>query len=372
MREQLSAFLSKTFGLGFRLLPHTLLLFLLTIIPSLNSGTAAGSESRSPVQPVSLSIHYERSTDRIAVNASHAPLGKVLELITKSVPIDLEVQDPQLLEVEVSTEIPLQPFEEALKELLNDFNTLSFYYQVEDSGTKTDRPVLAKIKIISKKEESALASRTGNDGLKIWRQENPSDEKAQTERQADQNISSKYDLDRLFDALKKPGSEKEKQRIIESLIGLLPEAAADRDHQAFADILSNLKEQAPDQAVVPLVGLLRQTEENRVFRAMAARTLGEIGGDYAVEPLIEAFHDSNPLVQTNAARSLARLRNERGLQALLNVFNGGDQLLQQSVATTLAVSGNPQARQALNQLIAAGKLATGTVSKDVMDMLSGK
>ena len=272
--------------------------------------------------------------------------------------------DEELLQSEISADIPLQPVEEALRGLLSDFNTLLFYTEVTDPNTQTAVPMLAAIKVVSKKPEGA-----GSSGLTVWR---APEEQTHSDPKPNDNVATKYDLARLFQGLKQSGSEKERQRIIESLIGLLPETAADRDHQAFADILTNLKEHAPDQAVVPLVGFLRQTEENRVFRAMAARTLGEIGGDYAVEPLIEAFHDSNPLVQTNAAGSLARLRNERGLQALLNVFNGDDQFLQQSVATTLAVSGNPQAQQALNQLIAAGKLATGTVAKDAMDMLSGK
>lgn len=369
MCERLSAFLPKTSGLGFRLLPHTLLLFLLTIIPSLNSGTAAGAESRSPVQPVSLSVYYEKSTDRISVNASRAPLEKVFELIAKHAPITVEAADEQLLQTEVSVEIPLQPLEEALRGLLNDFNTTFFYYEANDPITKTQRPVLAKVKIISKNAQGVLASRPANSGLTIW---GAPDQKTNADLKANDDIAAKYDLAGLFQALKQPGTDKEKQRIIELLIGLLPEIATEKDHQAFADILTSLKEFAPDQAVVPLVNLLRDTEKNRVYRAMAASALGEVGNDYAVEPLITAFHDSDALVQPNAAMGLARLSNARGLETLLNVFNGNDQLLQQSVATTLAMSGSPQARQALNKLIAAGKLATETIPPDTTDVPTGK
>ena len=325
---------------------------------------ASQSEIPSSKKPVSLSVHYERSTDRIAVNASRAPLAKVFELVGKQVPIALEAADEELLQSEISTDIPLQPVEEALRALLSDFNTLLFYTEVTDPNTQTAVPMLAAIKVVSKKPEGA-----GSSGLTVWR---APEEQTHSDPKPNDSIATKYDLAKLFQALKQPSSEKEKQRIIESLIGLLPETAAERDHQAFADILTNLKEHAPDQAVVPLVGLLRQTEENRVFRAMAAMALGEVGNDYAVEPLIGAFHDSDPLVQANAAMGLARLRNERGLQTLLNVFNGDNQSLQQSVATTLAVSGNPQARQALNKLIAAGKLAAETVPPDTTDVPTGK
>ena len=330
--------------------------------------TSARSQPSSPVQSVSLNVYYEKSTGQITIDASQAPLDKVLEFVAKDAAIKIDVEDEQLLQSQISIEIALQPVEEALKVLLEGFNTMFLYSDNGQSTTDRQGPVLAGVKITSKKKVGVISSERGGDGTKVIQLGNvPS----QTDQQA-AYAADKAELDRLLQALKETRSESEKRQIIDSLLGRLIDAPEQRDHQAFSDILSHLKEHAPERAVEPLVGLLRQTEENRVFREMAARTLGEIGGDYAVEPLIEAFHDSNPLVQTNAARSLARLRNERGLQALLNVFNGGDQLLQQSVATTLAVSGNPQAKQALNQLIAAGKLATGTVSKDAMDMLSGK
>ena len=331
--------------------------------------TSARSQPSSPVQSVSLNVYYEKSTGQITIDASQAPLDKVLEFVAKDAAIKIDVEDEQLLQSRISIEIALQPVEEALKVLLEGFNTMFLYSDRDQPTTETRRPLLAGVKVISKKKEGAISSARGSNETGVVRLGNVPGHRNQ---QAGRDVSDRYELDRLLQALKETRSESEKRQIIDSLLGRLLDAPEQRDHQAFSDILSQLKEHAPERAVEPLVGLLYQPEQNRVFRSMAARTLGEIGGEHAVDPLIWAFNDPDPLVQSNAARSLARLRSDRALDALLAVFNGGDQALKQTVATTLAVNGSAQARQALRQMISVGKVSAGTVSKDALSMLDGK
>ena len=133
-----------------------------------------------------------------------------------------------------------------------------------------------------------------------------------------------------------------------------------------------MTEHAPDQIVDPLIAFLGEAENDNVFRAMAARALGDMGDNFAVDPLIEAFNDPDPLVRSNAAHSLARLDSQRALEVLVQVFEGPDKASHQIVATTLAVEGGEQAKETLKAMIEAGEIPDDTIPQDAMDLLDEK
>jgi hypothetical protein len=316
----------------------------------------------------SLNVYYEKLTGRLTVKAADAPLDKVLALVAKNIALAIAADDDELLQTKVSAEIALQPFEEAIKELLREFNTLFIYSPPTPATIAESGPVLSGLKIVSRKRQWGGFAAHGN-VIELSNSRGRSSSAENVAAAADENQAWREHAAGLLAALKRPGHGQEKEEAVESLVALLYDAAGRRDPQTFSDILSGLKEHAPDRAIDPLADILRRAEEDRAFRSMAAKALGEIGNDYAVDVLIQAFDASDRVVQANVANSLARLGSDRSLKTLLAVFDQGDRGLHQTAATALATSGNSQATQALRQAIASGKVAGNLVPKDVVDKL---
>lgn len=95
------------------------------------------------------------------------------------------------------------------------------------------------------------------------------------------------------------------------------------------DMWLSWSEQPPDkkdQEIEPLIRALRdRTEERRQMAVQAAHTLGEMGDERAIEPLIEVLQDrdSHWNVRSAAARALARIGGPRVVEPLIAALKNG-------------------------------------------------
>lgn len=86
-------------------------------------------------------------------------------------------------------------------------------------------------------------------------------------------------------------------------------------------VLGRLKD---EKAVIPLMYMLNDKEENYKIRLNAAEALGRIGDTYAVNPLINLVADdqeSSVYVKESAARALGMLGDVRAVKPLVDVLS---------------------------------------------------
>jgi hypothetical protein len=76
-------------------------------------------------------------------------------------------------------------------------------------------------------------------------------------------------------------------------------------------------------------------DQSHKVRTQAAIVLGNIGGERAVRPLIEALRDTSDTVRGSAAASLGKLGDRRAVDALAKLKNDASSFVQQSVAKAL-------------------------------------
>lgn len=86
-----------------------------------------------------------------------------------------------------------------------------------------------------------------------------------------------------------------------------------------------------DSAVDPLVQILRTPSQAPTVRARAARTLGVLRREKAVEALIAALEDAEPEVRAQAALALGMMSEDRALPALEQMAQDPDQEVQRAV-----------------------------------------
>ncbi len=130
----------------------------------------------------------------------------------------------------------------------------------------------------------------------------------------------------------------------ESKIGKLVDSLAGaKSSQARQEIIDELVE-IGSPAVPQLVELLNNGEYK--VRMAAATTLGEIGDDQAIEPLIESLSDTSKNVQRVTTVALIKI-GEGTVSALLDALIGKDQLARKWAAEALGSIGDASVAQQL-------------------------
>jgi HEAT repeat protein len=87
--------------------------------------------------------------------------------------------------------------------------------------------------------------------------------------------------------------------------------------------------------------------EHPEFRMVAAATLGQIGNERAVRPLLDALTDSSPRVRERAARSCGQLGDRRTVPALIERLDDPELMVRRAAANALGAIGTERALKAL-------------------------
>jgi HEAT repeat protein len=91
------------------------------------------------------------------------------------------------------------------------------------------------------------------------------------------------------------------------------------------------------RAVGPLVAVLQDADWH--VRESAVKALGEIKDTHAVEPLIAALKDQDGFVRNSAAKALGEIKDTRAIEPLMAVLN--DQFSGDGVVEALGKIGTP-------------------------------
>jgi HEAT repeat protein len=94
-------------------------------------------------------------------------------------------------------------------------------------------------------------------------------------------------------------------------------------------------------AVEPLMTALK--DENPIARRNAAMALGKIKDASAVNPLITALKDENPIVRRNAAVALGEINDTSATEPLTAALNDKSPIVRKKAAIALKEMGKPEA-----------------------------
>jgi len=135
----------------------------------------------------------------------------------------------------------------------------------------------------------------------------------------------------------------------DSLIAKQIESLTDDDRNTRAEAINNLVKLGPD-AVRPMINVLKSETED--LRREAVVVLGRIKDALAVDALIAALQDKDPIVGYRAAGALKEIKDARAVDALIAALKNGDSIVSYGAADALGAIGNPRA---VEPLIAALK-----------------
>ncbi len=133
---------------------------------------------------------------------------------------------------------------------------------------------------------------------------------------------------------------------IEKLIDALD---FERDPDVRADAARALGELGADEALEPLLTLLSDDEVAEV-RSAAAKALGQIDGSRVIQPLIDALEDRSSIVKNSAEEGLA-LCGERAVDPMIALLGSDDEGLHQSAVDVLSGIGSPAAAPLIGLLL---------------------
>ncbi len=105
------------------------------------------------------------------------------------------------------------------------------------------------------------------------------------------------------------------------------------------------------RAVEPLVKALKQDSDWPV-RSAAAEALGKIGDDSAVEPLVAALNDEKWAVRRAAALALGKIGGKKAVDPLINSLGDTDQDVRAAAAVALGQLGDRNAVEPLISILA--------------------
>jgi HEAT repeat protein len=125
-----------------------------------------------------------------------------------------------------------------------------------------------------------------------------------------------------------------------------------RDARAVEPLIANLKDEKCGStsanalakigkpAVEPLVVALK--DNNPIVRRNAAVALGKIKDASAVNPLITALKDENPIVRRNAAMALGEIKDTSAVEPLTAALKDDSPIVRKKAAIALKEMGKPE------------------------------
>lgn len=126
--------------------------------------------------------------------------------------------------------------------------------------------------------------------------------------------------------------------------------AVERGRDAALRAVRTLVERPDDTAIDDLASFLLK-DEDPVVRRMAAAGLGMVGGEQAVDALVEALADEDNTVQRRVIHALGKIDDDEGARALGEVLTGDpDAQTRRHAARALTRLGNEEARRVLLEI----------------------
>jgi len=334
--------MKNNLGYTIHILSLTTVLSLLTLVTIVTA-----QESKVPAKkPLDPKIAYDRTTNLLSIDAQQISLKKILEEVSKKAHVIIHSPNEELLQQQISIELTKQPLEQALKELLKEFNSMFFYAWAGDSNKNILRRELVKVTLLSQKASVSSKESTP----------------APDHRGGGLSGRKPFVAKEIVSALKEAG-RKEREKAVAALLERLNDKNASSRDQA----IEALKELAPEAAIVPFVKLMQDQNENRQLRLSAAAALEEIGDERVIDPFMWAF-TSEPMLRNFAAKGMARIGGA-GIGFLFEVLYRGDSSLRQTSAVAIAFQGDEQAKAALKEVITTGQVPAEEIPKDVFDEL---
>jgi hypothetical protein len=300
-----------------------------------------------------LEIQYDPVSDQLSIRADRTSLQAVLQEISQIARVSIDAPKEQLLSEELSIEMKDLSVEQALRQLLQEFNSAFLYSPAIDPQRETTPLRLVKVILLSRKASGPTVERqSGTDprpavgpGAALLRAVIDND-----------SLSAKA----LVQALREPAEDKEREKAV----GALLETLSDKNFPSHYDAIAALHQLAPEKAVAVLANLLLGDDQE--MRVIAATGLGQMGDERAIHPLMSALTGDDPLTRQVAANSIARIGGQGATDALFQTYLAGDQGLKQAVAGAVAFQADEKSQQALALVIAGGPVPAGTTAQDVI------
>jgi hypothetical protein len=280
-------------------------------------------------------------------------LQEVLQEISQIARVSIDAPKEVLLSEELSVEMKDLSVEQALRQLLQGFNSAFLYSPAVEPHRGTTPLRLVKVILLSRK-----ASRQT-----VERQSGPDPQPAVDPGAAllravidNNSLLAKA----LVEALREPGTEREREKAVEALL----ETLSDKNFPSHYDAMAALHQLAPEKTLAALANLLQGDDQE--MRVIAATGLGRMGDERAIHPLISALTGNDLLTRQVAADSLARVGGERATDALFQAYIAGDPGLKQAVAGAVAFHADEKSQTALAHVIAGGPVPAGMTPQDVI------
>lgn len=303
-------------GSGYWVFFFTVVFYVVT----LGSVMAAESLSAPSTPPPILEVVYDHEAALLSILARQTPLDKVLQEISKRAHLSISSPNQELLREPISVEIKRLSLEQALKKLLEGFNSAFVYTAGSETRDATTTPRLTKIRLFIFSRKASISP----------------------------------------EAPGKSAKKEEKEKTAEALLASL----TNKDSRARHDTIAALKDLAPEQAVDALASWLPETDQQK--RVIAATGLGGIGGEQAIDVLSSALIESEPLTRQFVANSLAQIGGEGATATLFEAYREGDSGLGRAVATAILSYGDERSQAALARLITGGAVPQGGTAQDVI------
>lgn len=329
-------------------------------------------------QPSILEVVYDPASDLVSIRARHSSLGNVLQELAKKAHLDIDWRNDELVTEPVSADIEALPLEQALHQLLREFNSAFVYSPASDTQTETATPRLASVILLSRRVRTALEAHAATGAraeTKSATDLRPAvDRGAELIRALIENDS--HSAKGLVESLKDSGRERERENAVEALLGLLnykdfraSYGAVDpltefAPEKAYYGALDALKELAPEKAVEALTQFLQGNDQE--MRVAGLTGLGYLGHERGIEPLVSVLNANDPSTHLVTASSLARIGGERGPAILFRAYLTGDSDLKHAVAAAIAFHGDEAAKSALAHIITGGQMPEGTTPENVI------
>ena len=310
----------------------------IALLPGLAAGET-GTRKSSMLQ-----VQYDPVSDQLSIRADQTSLQEVLKEISQRARVSIDLPNEELLGEALSVEMKDLSVEQALKQLLQGFNSAFLYSPAVDPQRGTAPLRLVKVILFSRKTGTDPGPAVGP-GAALLR------------AVIDHNsLSAKT----FVQALREPGTEREREKAVEALL----ETLSDKNFPSHYDAVAALHQLAPGKAVAALANLLQGDDQE--MRVIAATGLGQMGDERAIPPLVSALIGNDPLTRQVAADSLARIGGEGATDALSQAFLAGDPGLKQAVAGAVAFHADETSQTALAHVIAGGPVPAGMTPQDVI------
>lgn len=284
------------------------------------SFVGAKNPASEATKPRTLEVTYEPATDLLSIGALQAPLSEVLQEISQKAHLTIESPNKDLLSEQVSVEMERVSLEEAIKELLREFNSAFIYTSSIDPDGRTTTLRLVKVILLSKNTSAP----------------------PETNISADERVSSSDPKD-------------ERGKKIESLLEILK----GRNFLAYPRAIAAIKGLAPEKAVAILARWLESDDPQ--MRVAAASGLGNLGDETAVEFLAPVLTLNDPRTRQAAASSLAIIGGERATNILFQNYLVGDARTQEAIAVAIASHGDESTQKTLANFISGSEFRSRLV-----------